>query len=376
MGVLADTQDAGAPQTPTTWERTLPVRGASRRKLIVRSLRGPVSALSAFLRTTSDPARRAADRSLKLSWSRSLLVRDALAVVKPDVIHVQHADYRPLYLRWSGHPPSPTVITVHGLGTIRADAAPGLAAIVRDNLSRADTIITPSKFLADEVSDLGVDLGRVRVIPNAVDHGLFRPREQAESRALLGLPDDTRLILYAGRATESKGATDLIRAFASIREGRPDTRLAFVGPCELDTSMREHTGLPDGDESIMFAESVPRERLPVWLGAADVVVVPSRYEGFGLVALEAMACGRPVVASAVGGLLELVSEETGMLVPPCDDRSMAAAVGELLDDRDRSFRAGRAAVSRAAGYTWSATAKAYLETYAEVASERPVGRVT
>lgn len=286
--------------------------------------------------------------------ARALLMAEAVETASPDVCHVQQADFRPLYADAAGLR-QPRVITVHGLGALETLEYPGLATAIPANLLAADAITTPSRALADEVEALGVSGERITVIPNGVDHERFRPRERAGARTKLGMPPDMELVVFAGRVTAHKGAGDLAAAWEHVITGGRDATLAFVGPAgDVDVQ---------GLTRVIAPGPVDPDTLALWLAAADVIAVPSRYEGFGLAALEAMACGRAVVATAVGGLPEVVPAAAGALVPPRDPAAMADALVSLLDDADARASAEFAALAAAARYTWTATADAFIAIY-------------
>ncbi|MHB1341581.1 MAG: glycosyltransferase family 4 protein [Coriobacteriia bacterium] len=286
--------------------------------------------------------------------TRSLLLAAANRTFAPDIIHIQQADFRPLYADVA-RLGRPRVITVHGLGTLQTREYPALASVIPENLLAASAITTPSRALASEVEALGVPAARITVVPNGVDHDVFHPREQVQARALLGLPPQDLLVLFAGRITAHKGAGDLAGAWSRVRDSLPSARLAFVGPAgDADVA---------GVAGVVTPGPVEPPTLALWLAAADLVVVPSRYEGFGLSALEAMACGRPVVATAVGGLPEVVPPAAGALVPPRDPVALADAITALLGDDDARLQAGTAALAAAAPYTWEAAAEAFLTIY-------------
>jgi glycogen synthase len=208
----------------------------------------------------------------------------------------------------------PYVVTLHGTDMALAARAPRLA---RPLVRRARAVIAVSGVLADAARSLGAR--DVTVIPNGID-----------------LPTSTRKpaepphVLYAGRLSPEKGIEEL----AAIANGLP---LDVVGDGPLRDRIPQARGF------------VPREELERAYDDAAVVAVPSRREGFGVVAAEAMAHGRPVVASAVGGLLDLVIDgETGLLVPPRDPQALRGALERLLADAELRARLGAAARARVA----------------------------
>jgi glycogen(starch) synthase len=204
--------------------------------------------------------------------------------------------------------------------------------LARRILRRAELAICPSQELAAAARDLGATV--VRVIPSGVD---------VPER--VGEPDEPAHLLYAGRLSPEKGVLELIEA----ARGLP---LVVAG----DGPLRDR--VPD---ALGF---VPHDRLLRLYERASVVVCPSRREGFGVVCAEAMAHGRPVVASAVGGLRDLVVDsETGLLVPPGDVAALRAALDRLLADRELRARLGRAARERAREFSWERVTRRTISAY-------------
>ena len=224
----------------------------------------------------------------------------------------------------------PFVLHLHGTDVELARRMPVLARAV---LSRARLVIVPSSALADEARGLGAR--QVRTIPTGVDLP-ERVQDEAEPPG----------ILYAGRLSAEKGIRDLVAA----ADGLP---LVVAGDGPLRKEVPGALGF------------VPREELERLYGRAAVVAVPSRREGFGVVCAEAMAYGRPVVASAVGGLLDLVvHEETGLLVPPRDVNALRAALKRLLADRKLRRRLGAAGRERIRErFSWSLVTDETLRAY-------------
>jgi len=204
----------------------------------------------------------------------------------------------------------------------------------------ADRITSPSAALAHEVTRrwrLAPD--RVEVVPNPVDSDLFVPGERAP---------DPACILVAGRVERMKGQDVLIEALPAIRRAVPSAHVRLVGADGGSAAaLAARAGALGLDPSaVVFEGALAREELPAVYASAAVCVVPSRFEAFGYTCVEAMACGRPVVASRVGGLAEIVEHEReGLLVAPEDPDALAAAVIRLLGDPDLGRRLGAAARS-------------------------------
>ncbi|MCE1177756.1 MAG: D-inositol-3-phosphate glycosyltransferase [Micrococcales bacterium] len=224
---------------------------------------------------------------------------------------------------------------------------------------------------------------KVAVVPPGVDLSVFGPGDQAAARAAIGVDPDVRLLLFVGRIQPLKAPDILVRALARILEREPDWRGRLVaavlgGPS--GSGLAHPTALQDlADDlgvadSVLFRPPVDRPTLAQWYRAADVVVVPSYSESFGLVAVEAQACGTPVVAAEVGGL-PLAVGDAGVLVDGHDPVVWADELAALLADDDRRADLAQRAVAHAQGFSWSATADRLLEVYAAAmgGSTRPIG---
>jgi D-inositol-3-phosphate glycosyltransferase len=220
------------------------------------------------------------------------------------------------------------------------------------------------------VKHYGADPARIAVIPCGVDTNLFLPGDQTAARAALGLDDQLQL-LYVGRLAPIKGLETLLDAMARLRAAGTRVHLSIVGG-DADEPLNGHEGelrarlaRLDLRSAVTFAGAQPQDRLRAWYVAADATVLPSHYESFGMVALEAMACGIPVVASRVGGLQTTVRDGvTGLLVPDHDPVALAGALDRLLGDPDLRFRLGREGVQWAARHRWPCIAEAVCREYA------------
>jgi D-inositol-3-phosphate glycosyltransferase len=213
------------------------------------------------------------------------------------------------------------------------------------------------------------DPAKVTVIPLGVDLSRFRPEDKETARATLGLEDE-RIILFVGRLEPLKGVDILIHA-AAILESDVDCSVLIVGGDESShaqvtrlRNLARHHGIED---RVAFVGAVDHERLPLYYNAADVCVVPSHYESFGLVAIEAMASGVPVVASRVGGLMGTVKDgETGYLVPWLCPEPFAERIELLLDNEPLRRSLGEAARETVGRYRWENVAAAILDVYESV----------
>jgi D-inositol-3-phosphate glycosyltransferase len=216
--------------------------------------------------------------------------------------------------------------------------------------------------------------GVIEVVPPAVEHAFFAPGDRGGARRALGLPSDRPILLFVGRIQPLKGPDMAVRALGGLR--RDDAMLVLVGgnsgaagetTLAATRALAAELGVAD---RVDFVDPKPHHLLSSYYRAADVVIVPSRSESFGLVALEAAACGIPVVASAVGGLLNVVHDGvTGVLVEDRHPERFARAVAQLLDDPIAAAEMGYAAAVRARRFTWSFTAARLRRLYADLVEQ-------
>jgi D-inositol-3-phosphate glycosyltransferase len=241
----------------------------------------------------------------------------------------------------------------------------------------SDVILANSHAEAQQlVSYYGADPARVEIVPPGVDHALFSPGVKAGARAALGLGDHP-VLLFVGRIQPLKGADVAVRALHEL--GDPTATLLVVGGAsgregEAEvTRVRQLVRELHLEARVRFLHPQPHHELSTYYRAADVCLVPSRSESFGLVALEAAACGTPVVAAAVGGLLSLVEHgSTGYLVEQRDPAQYAAHVRSILDSPERAARMSRNAAELASHFTWSTTAARLRRLYADITSRELV----
>jgi D-inositol-3-phosphate glycosyltransferase len=235
----------------------------------------------------------------------------------------------------------------------------------------ADRLVANTGQERDELVGLyGADADRVDIVHPGVDLDVFRPMSRVEARDRLGLSARARIVLFAGRLQPHKGPDVAIEAAAQLES---DVQLVIVGgPSGTGTEHPEaladlasELGVTD---RIAFVPPVDQRALADWYAAADVVCVPSHSESFGLVAVEAQACGRPVVAAAVGGLpTAVVDGVTGVLVEGHDPADYAAALATILSDDALRDTMGAKAVTHASGFTWETTVDRLVSTYRRAA---------
>jgi len=219
----------------------------------------------------------------------------------------------------------PAVVKLHGSDLNVNARMRGPRAQLRALLPRAARVVAVSNALAGEAKALGVPADRIRVVPNGVDETRFFPADRAAARAELGLDAGRRLLLYVGNLKESKGVLDLAEAFGRVAAARGDADLVVVGDGEAREQM-------PGVDRMRLVGARPHEEVARWMAAADLLVLPSWNEGMPNAVIEALACGRRVVATAVGGVPDLLASPLlGDLVPPRRPAELAAALIRALD---------------------------------------------
>ena len=256
--------------------------------------------------------------------------------------------------------------------------------IERTAYENADGVIAVSESMKRDVNELySVPFERIRVIPNGIDLDEYRPKPNREVLERYGVDPNTPYVLFVGRITRQKGILHLVNA---IKDFRPDTQVVLCAGApdtqEIGKEMqgRVEAARAEGDQKIVWVEQmVPREDVITLYSQAALFVCPSVYEPFGIINLEAMACETPVVASAVGGIPEIIVDgETGVLVPferagendfePKEpekfSEDLANAVNRLLENPERLKAMGQASRQRVEEkFSWQAVARETLEFY-------------
>ncbi len=305
-----------------------------------------------------------------------------------DVIHSHYWISGVVALRLRAGWDIPIVQMFHTLGVMKNQVARGdeherseRVAIERGLLGEVDRVVAATRLdKAQMIQHYDADATRIIVLPCGVDLKQFQPQSRAEARQRLGLPQNEQLILGVGRMEPLKGMDVLVRAFGLLVDWSAgwdgQTRVLLVGGAtdhavgawnreqQRLAALRQSLGLV---ESVRFCGAQSHDVLPDYYAAADVVVVPSLYESFGLVALEAMACGAAVVASDAGGLsLSVEHGVSGVLVPPGEAGMLAWAIGRVLVDAQWQATLGRGARARARAYGWNQVAQRVRDVYTQV----------
>jgi glycosyltransferase involved in cell wall biosynthesis len=262
-----------------------------------------------------------------------------------------------------------SLVTAHGAGESYWRKSHMNYVTRRSLIRRFDMVISVSNYLERRIMKrVGNAPPRHRTIYSGVDTKLFRPSSNpVEAKRRLGL-EGKHVLLCVGRLSLEKGQATLIGSLPMIRKGIPNARLLICGKGNMEQQLRTQSQTLGVDGMIEFRGSVPREQIPPYFDAADIVLVPSIREAFPSVNLEAMSMMRPIVASKVGGIPEVVKDnETGLLIPPSDPTSLAEAVLKLYADPKiaaRLGRNGRRCVEEA--FTWERIAGEFEGAYRDI----------
>lgn len=292
---------------------------------------------------------------------------------------------RQLQLDWK----TPVIQMFHTLGELKNQVARSKeqretqlrVETEREIMSFADRLIAANPLEKAQMIWLyGADPAKIEVIPCGVDLKLFHPIPRDEAKAYLEMPQDHTMVLFVGRIEPLKGIDVLIEAMALLLKDKDERSdevcLCIIGgdpDADADTLNREISRLQRMRETLGIADVVTflgkraQDTLPYHYSAAEVCVVPSHYESFGMVALEAMACGTPVIASKVGGLTFTVRDgRTGFLVPSDDPRALADQLSLLLTDGNLRRTMGQQAVQLSERYSWSIVAGQVVAAYRDL----------
>jgi D-inositol-3-phosphate glycosyltransferase len=289
---------------------------------------------------------------------------------RPDVVHAHFWTSGLAALTAARRRKLPVVLTYHALGSVKRrhqgdqDTSPPLRIGYERMLGRrVDRVVAQCRDEVEELAHLGVPRNRITVIPSGVDSARFTP----DGPAAVGTGRPR--VITVGRLVPRKGFQDVIRAL----RWAPDAELLVVGGPSGHVAAEDPFGrrlLEVADRAgvrdrVRLAGAVPREEMPAWYRSADLMVAAPWYEPFGLTPLEAMACGVPVVATAVGGLRDTVVDGiTGVLVRPRDPAGLGHAIRRLLADPVRRLGLGAAAADRARSrYSWNRAAEQLTAVY-------------
>lgn len=225
----------------------------------------------------------------------------------------------------------------------------------------ADRIVAVSNYSADDLASRGVNREKIDVVPNGVDTDKFSPGPSPVT-----YEDWETVLLYVGPLTERKGLQYLIRAMPSLLREHPDTGLVIVGGGDQD-KLKQLAKEFDVHDNLRFEGFVPDDDLPDYYRAADIFVFPSLLEGFGMVLIEAMACGLPVVSTTATAIPEVVGD-AGVLVPPSDEAALAASVSNIIKSDEIDFWSAQSLERVQSNFSWSETTYILYTLYSEIQS--------
>ena len=234
----------------------------------------------------------------------------------------------------------PLVLTGRGEDILRFPQLPVLGRQIRGALAQATSLVALSDEIAEAMRACGAPAEKIHVIPNGVDCEKFRPLDRSEARRRLGLPEDRPVVLSVGYRLERKGFHVLVDAVAEIRRRHPDVLVVIVGGQarwgqDYSSVIEERIRVNGVSEHVRLIGPRPPEELPWWYGAADLFALLTNREGSPNVVLEALACGLPVVATPIGGIPEVLSDERlGLLL---GERSAGAAASAVIEALSRSW---------------------------------------
>lgn len=249
----------------------------------------------------------------------------------------------------------PTIVSAVG-SDLRRIPDPVTLRLTRATLREAAFVITVSEELRRQALGLGVEPQRARAILNGCDASIFHLRDRVSTRCNLGFPQDAELVLFVGFLTAAKGVVELLDAIIQLAGARPRLQLAYIGEGPLQAKLERRARSAGLGDRVRFLGRCSSQRVACWMAAANVFCLPSHSEGCPNAIVEALSCGRPVVASNVGGIPELVASSSGILVPPKCPLRLAQALDQAL-----SHSWDEAAISHGSGRGWKQVAQDTFE---------------
>jgi glycosyltransferase involved in cell wall biosynthesis len=293
-------------------------------------------------------------------------IREAIKSFSPEIVHAHHVWVAPYVTTELG---LPTVITGHGTDLMGFKRGPRYREMALSAAKNADGLIAISRqVMADAISSYQAPADKVHLIWNGFDSNIFRVLPEATKRSVIddfGVnPDGGQgpLVTFVGKFTEFKGIDVLLRAAAIYEQAMPEVRTLLVGDGQLWDAMhklRDELNL----KNISFLGHQPQTTVARIYNAADVSVVPSRVEPFGLVAVKALACGTPVVATNEGGLPDFINDQVGSLVPVDDHQALAEAILGEIKTGSKTTKGQYASQYALADFSWSGQVAKMIELY-------------
>jgi teichuronic acid biosynthesis glycosyltransferase TuaC len=269
---------------------------------------------------------------------------------------------------------TPVVCTIHGADVnVYPHRTRFTHLVTRKAIRGVDVIITVSAALKEKTLALETPRREIRVIPNGVDLRKFTPVDRQQARAELGLPQDGKILVYTSRLDEAKGLSYLLVALKMVLSHKGNCLLVLVGDGPYKQHLEQDVTELSLQGNVIFAGLRPHTEIVKWMSAGDIVVQPSLNEGSPLPVYEALACGRPMIASRVGGIPELItSDDYGLLVPPADPE----ALGEALVCGLRKEWDTERIRSHSEKYAWGRVADQLISLYEQVLVSQTESGVT
>ncbi|MFB9239194.1 glycosyltransferase family 4 protein [Plantactinospora siamensis] len=334
------------------------------------------------LRAPEDPVTFPLATSALLAWTMAFnhtLLRTALRAAdagRYDVVHAHDWLVAHTAVTLADHLRLPLVTTIHATeagrhqGWLPGELNRTIHSVEHWLAHESDWVIVCSGYMRDEVTRLfGLPGERVTVVPNGVDDRAWRARPHAVASARRRYAGPGPLVGFAGRLVYEKGVQHLVGAVPRLRDRHPGLRVLIAGDGPYRPQLQEQADRLRLGQTVRFVGFLGEAQLPAVLGATDATVVPSLYEPFGMIALEAAAAGAPLAVSATGGLAEIVEPGvTGVTFPHSDPDALAGAVDTLIADEGFARRVARRARSMVAErYGWSSVAARTCSVYARTA---------
>jgi glycogen(starch) synthase len=331
-----------------------------------------------IVRAAADPIAIDFTTETLLAWSQAAehaLLRAALPMLRrwhPDVVHAHDWLVAQSAVTLAQSTGAALVATFHATeagrhqGWLPKPLNLAIHSVERWLAHQAAAVITCSTTMHDDVSTvLEVDTARVHVVPNGIDAARWTATARARSAAREQHVTDGPLLVYAGRLVHEKGVQTLLRAVRPLRDAHPGLRLVVAGVGPHEVKLHALARRLRIARAVEFLGFVPETRLPALLGAADAVVVPSFYEPFGIVALEAACAGAPLIVAETGGLRDLAADGVAIASFPAGDvHALATAVGKVLVDPAAARRGAAGAARRVRrNYTWLTVAEHTADVY-------------
>jgi glycosyltransferase involved in cell wall biosynthesis len=262
----------------------------------------------------------------------------------------------------------PALITCHGSDINIYPQTRVLRQFARFALKKSDLIVTVSNNLKNKVQDLDIKSDKIKVIQNGVDSTVFKIEDKEQARGKLGITDKEKIILYVGQLSQAKGLDYLLRAFGTILTTEANVYLYIIGDGTDAVRLRTTVKSLSLERKVFLTGPRPNHEIPKWLAASDLLCLPSLNEGLPCVILEALSSGRPVVATNVGGIPEILDNDAtlGIMVPPKDEIALAEALTKALNTQWSAQQIS----SKVSDLSWEKVAEKYSIAFQNLVSSK------